>query len=185
MTTEIDDEATVMRSYGFMIQRKQDSLGTVSLTAEVMVREGDKAHPLNPSGDGEGGFYKVDVPKKTLGLHLDGLVIRSYQSTDRGKGDLFEVYQPDVYFADSHRVDYRKAMRMAKTLKRVNDAINKANVREHGDVLMAVAKAIGATWYVERLSKHGSSYSDNEWRFGPLEYGRDKFRQLVEDARHN
>ena len=48
--------------------------------------------------------------------------------------------------------------------------------------MMAVAKAIDATWSVEVDGKdHGSVYTDCDWRFSTLIEARDKFRRMRPD----
>lgn len=163
-----------LRSYGFEVRRSKFA-DSDAVVARVLVREGDAASPVNPRGEGEDSIW--DAPKFADGLALDGLEIIVWAGKDYLSG-------PYVRFDDARFVDTRLATRMLKTLKRIDKAIAKTSAKEAGDVLMAVAKAIGATWSVRKVgASRGSFYSDNEWSFEEVTEARDIMRTVVEEIR--
>lgn len=168
------------REYGLEVETK-----VFADTEEVFVRvyaiEPGKSHPVNPRGDGEHEIW--DAPKKVHGLALADLTLRTYIPTpnvvcDRAVtiGDV----DCQIDYRDAHFVDLRKARQMAKTLEKIERAIEKAASREPGDVLMAFAKAIGATKTVICTGGSKSSWLNQaEWEFHPIEKARDLFRVSV------
>jgi hypothetical protein len=70
---------------------------------------------------------------------------------------------------------------MLRTMRKINKQLDKSKASEAGDVLMAVAKALGLTWYATPVGpERGTMYSDCEWRFGDVIEARDAFRAGVE-----
>src|SRR5262245_25845294 len=163
------------RSYGFLIEEEKFA-DCPSVVARVLVREGNAEYPINPRSEGEDEIW--DAPKKTAGLALQSLEVRSWVNTDPKLG---YFHGPDVRLDNARFIDERLAKRLLTTMSRVNRAIRKADAREAGDVLMAVGKAIGAEWYVKRIGKpKGSFYSEERWEFCPLVEGREEYRRQVE-----
>lgn len=151
--------AKAIRCYGFMVQEDRWA-DSDSFTVKVMVREGDKESPINPRSEGEDSIW--DAPKAQDGLALSGLTIRAYASTYRDSG----VHLRPAEFEGVHYVDARLAKRMLTTFKRIDRAIERApgGADEVGDYVEAVARAIGATFYVRRVSEGVCrTYSDHEW----------------------
>jgi hypothetical protein len=164
------------RTYGFKISEEKFA-DCPAVVARVLARTGDEESPINPRSEGEDSIW--DAPKKTDGLALASLEIITWR-------DLNFKYLTEVQVRiDSVRfVDQRLAERMLKTMKRINRELRKNNAREAGDVLMAVAKAIGATWHVEAVGgEKGHFYHHSQWHFGTLIQARDKFRALVDKLR--
>jgi hypothetical protein len=163
------------RTYGFLIE-EQKFADCPSVVARVLAREGDAEHPINPRSEGEDSIW--GAPKKTDGLALQTLEIRCWTNTDPKMG---YFHGPDVRFDSARFIDTRTATRLLATMKRIDREIRKADAREAGDVLMAVAKAIGATFSVHPVGgSRGGFYTDHGWRFGTLIEARDEFRQLVD-----
>ncbi len=164
------------RSYGFRITEEKFA-DCPSVVARVLAREGNAESPVNPRSEGEDSIW--DAPKKPDGLMLNALEIITWRDPNY-------TYTTDVQirFDNARFVDQRLAERMLRTMKRINTQLRKTNAREAGDVLMAVAKAIGATWCIEQVGPdRGSFYTDCQWRFGDLIEARDKFRALVDKLR--
>lgn len=166
-----------LRSYGFAVNEEKWA-DNDSVVVRVLAREQGTNHPINPRTEGEDALW--DAPKKTDGLALAGLEIRVYRSSDNKY-----LSSADVRIDNARFVDKRLAKRLFKTMTRVDREINKTNAREVGDVVMAVAKAIGATWTVEPVGNQlrGSFYSDDTWRFTTIERARDLAREAVDKLR--
>ena len=130
-----------VRSYGFAVQEEKWA-GDDSVLIKVLAREYGEKFPINPRMEGESTIF--DAPKKTEGMALSGLEIRVHLSSDYKY-----LSSPDVRIDNARFVDSRLAKRLLKTMTRIDREIAKTNAREVGDVVMAVAKAIGATWTVE------------------------------------
>jgi hypothetical protein len=167
---------TKFRSYGFMVSEEKWA-DNDSVVVKVLAREHGTKHPINPRMDGEDAIW--DAPKKTAGLALADLEIRIWRSSD----DRY-ISGAEVRFDGARFIDTRLAKRLLKTMTRVDREIAKTNAREIGDIVMAVAKAIGATWTVEPVGQaRGSFYSEDEWRFTTVERARDLAREGVEKLR--
>jgi hypothetical protein len=165
-----------LRSYGFRIEETKFA-DCPAVVARVLAREAGAKYPINPRSEGEDSIW--DAPKKTDGLALAGLEIILWRDRDC-------KYQTDaqVRINSASFIDQRLAERLFRTMKRINRQLRKTSAREAGDVLVAVAQAIGAKWHVEPVGEErGSFYSDAEWRFCDLVSARDKFRALVEKLR--
>jgi hypothetical protein len=118
-------------SFGLMLEQC-NSYGTERLTVRVMKREEGKNHPLNVSGSIWGSAE--DCVR-------DALVLEGYVSDSNAKFYLHEVCYRDVHSIDLRRVGFMQSM-----LTRIGKALTKAEAREPGDMFVAFAKAIGATW---------------------------------------
>jgi hypothetical protein len=162
---------TDKRTYGFRITEEKFA-DCPSVVVRALARQGDAEYPINPRSEGEDSIW--DAPARADGLALNNLEIITWLGEKYASG-------VDVRFDSARFIDQRLAERMLRTMKRINRELAKDNSREAGDVLMAVAKAIGATWYVTPVgAERGSSYTDNQWRFGELTEARDVFRAMVE-----
>jgi hypothetical protein len=164
-----------LRSYGFLVEETKFA-DSKAVVARVLVREGDNEHPVNPRSEGEDSIW--DAPKSADGLAFDKLQVIVWAGKDYLAG-------PYVRYEDSHFVDTRLAGRMLKTLKKIDKQIAKTSAREAGDVVMAVAKAIGATWSVSPRSGDVpvSWYQDSKWLFDDVTEARDTMRRMVEAIR--
>lgn len=161
-----------VRSYGFLV-REEKWADNDSVVVKVLARESGEGYPINPRSEGEDSIW--DAPKRTAGLALDGLEIRVYLSSDYKY-----ISGADVRIDNARFIDSRLAKRLLKTMTRIDREIAKTNAREIGDVVMAVAKAIGATWTVEPVGTPRSwSYSDDAWYFTTVERARDLARDAV------
>jgi hypothetical protein len=161
-----------IRSYGFLV-REEKWADNDSVVVKVLAREHGAKHPINPRTEGEDHIW--DAPKKTDGMALSDLEIRVYLSSDYKY-----ISGADVRFDTARFVNSRLAKRLLKTMTRIDREIAKTNAREVGDVVMAVAKAIGATWTVEPVgTPRGSFYSEDQWRFTTVERARDLARDAV------
>jgi hypothetical protein len=149
------------RTYGFRIEPGHKWAESESFCIRILAREGDAAHPINPSLDGESSYY--GAPKAADGLMLHGLVIRAYRSEYKSGG----AFLRPAEFEDAHYVKSGDCKRMLKTFDRITRELRKAQFSEEiGDYLGAVAKAIGATFYVRETRKSdSSSYSESDWSF--------------------
>jgi hypothetical protein len=164
------------RSYGFRIDEERFA-DCPAVVARVLAREGEAESPINPRSEGEDSIW--DAPPKQDGLALASLEIITWRDSN-----FKYVTEVQVRFDTVRFVDQKLAERMLKTMKRINRELRKTTAREAGDVLMAVAKAIGATWLVEAAGPNkGNFYTDMQWRFGTLIEARDKFRALVDKLR--
>jgi hypothetical protein len=172
----------ILRSYGFMIDEKPWA-DSPAVTARIMVREGDSPYPCNPRTEGEHEIW--DAPKRTHGLLLNDLIIRTYLSGPKIVAGRAMVIGPSIEFGSINYVDAKLAERALNTLKRIERAITKGNSHEAGDVIMAIAQAIGAEWCVQRLSDGppSFSYAQDQWRFAAVSEARDTYRKAVEKLR--
>jgi hypothetical protein len=172
----------ILRSYGFMIDTKTWADSPAG-TARIMAREGDTPYPCNPRTESEHEIW--DAPKQTHGLLLNDLVIRTYLSgplTHRGRA---VVIGPSIEFSSINYVDTKLAKAALRTLERIDRAIARAHSAEAGDVIMAIAQAIGAEWYAHRVGDQppSFSYAQDQWRFAPVTEARDVYRAAVEKLR--
>lgn len=164
------------RSYGFII-REETYADCPAIVARVLAREAGAESPVNPRGEGEDSFY--DAPLRTHGLALNELLLRCYRSSD-GK----YMHGPFVEYNSLYHIDLRLAARMHATLRKIDKEIAKSRASEPGDVLMAVARAIGATWGAQevgegRRNRHGGFYQDDQWHFAALTDVREDFRARI------
>lgn len=160
------------RTYGFRI-RRETWADQPSVVADIMAREGDKSHPINCHSVGERAYEGAS--KAQAGLQLD-FSIRVYVDS-RG-----EVTGPMIRYETAHYIEAEDADRMGKTLRKISKAIERDRAREPGDVLMSVAKAIGATWLVTKMDPDMRErfYSDCDWRFDDgATCARDAFRAAI------
>lgn len=160
------------KTYGFRVYQ-EDFAESPSVVVSVLARDGDKEFPVNPSSDGERTWD--GAPKALDNCRLQGLHIRLWWTPEHG------WTEPNVWLDGGSHMNARDVDRLAKTFARVNRAIAKANAREAGDVLMALASAIGATWTVTELGEKQkwSFYSDRQWRFSALTDARDHLRSIL------
>ena len=172
----------ILRTYGFTISTKTWA-DSPAVTATIMVREDDARYPCNPRTEGEHEIW--DAPKRTHGLLLNNLVIRTYLSGPHHKMGRAMVIGPSIEFGSITYVDTKLAKAALKTLERIERVIAKANSCEAGDVIMAIAEATGAEWYAHRISDGppSFSYAQDQWRFGDLTEARDVYRAEVEKLR--
>jgi hypothetical protein len=169
------------RSYAFAIDTKPWA-ECPCVTVRILAREGDAASPINPRSEGEDTIW--DAPKKTNGLVLAGLVIRTWVH-GTSANYAASLVGPNVDFEHVGYVNERLARRLLRTLTRINKAISKSGVHEAGDVLMVVGKALGVTSFVAPIDEKagGTWYGDQTWRWSKLTDARDTLREKVDGLR--
>lgn len=177
-----------VRTYGLRVTTAQEKyIDHPTTIARVLVRENQEDSPINPRSEGESSIY--GAPPNMQGLALADLELRIFFYTSES-GRTSTACGPEIEYRNVHSVDIRQATRMAKTLTRIHKAIEKANAREAGDVLMAFAKALGLTFTVteQAATYRGTTpswqkYSDSDWRFSKLTDARDQLRAQIEKTR--
>lgn len=105
---------------------------------------------------------------------LADLELTSYFSDD-GKLYGLEAEYRSVFSVNAHR-----AAIMAKTLARVQKAIDNERSGDSGDRFMAFAKSIGAVGFVENRTPDCLNLREATWRFHALVAGRAELRRIVE-----
>lgn len=171
----------IARTYGLRVYtHKRQFADHPEIVARIMVRENQADSPINPRGDGEHPIW--DAPKHMAGLALADLQLRVWFYTSTN--DKPQACGPYIQYNDAHYIELAHAERMARTLKKIHKAIDKAQAHEPGDVLMTMAKALGLTFTVtETRDGHSSTYRDSQWRFSQLTDARDQLRAQVEKTR--
>jgi hypothetical protein len=165
------------RTYGFIVTEEKWA-SCDAIIARVKAREGDDPHPINPRGEGEDEIW--DAPKSAHGLALDGLEIIVHLSEGMHSSSCSFVIGPDVRYDTVRFVDEKLACRLHKTMQRINKQILKDDAHEAGDVVIAVAKALGLTWTATQTSVGaGWSYRDHDWQFNDVSKARNMFRACV------
>ncbi|MBT1509435.1 hypothetical protein KIP88_02875 [Bradyrhizobium sp. SRL28] len=159
--------------YGLLIDRVNE-YGSEKVTVHVVRRrEEDGNVPLGCSGDGE-LYAGYGCPKHLLGLVVDGLGMYGFISDTDGAH-----IGGDVEFRSVFSSDERKLGRMLKAIKRVNVRIEKDRSTEAGDKFISFAKALKLSFAVVRI---GERRRDPDWRFMSIEEGRNRYRQMIEEA---
>lgn len=146
--------------------QRRDVYGSTYVDVRVMMREGDSDSPINCTGC---GMWRTPTG-------LEDLTIHGYISDVDNKYHIL-----DICYRDAGTVDERRAKAMATMLAKINKAIAKAEASEHGDIYIALARAIGAKYAVELASGETarSTYSHNRWYWQSIASGRDAYRRLV------
>jgi hypothetical protein len=162
---------TTTRSLGVMIDRIT-RYGSEYVTVRPMVREGNASHPLNCCYD---HYSNTDAQNLAADLLLNGFV-----SDINGTFLLHDSSYSDI---GSSNVDLRRAQTMVKGLRKLNNALTKADAREPGDVFVAYCRAIGVKWVCWRVSGHNSTLRDNEWNFTTIANGKHRFRSEIAAAK--
>lgn len=164
---------TTKNTYGLLLRRYNEH-GFDCLTASLVRREGDHHAPRNISDD----WAMLERPKHLEGLALEGLALDGFiSSTDKTS---FVSDKP--VFKGVTQVDERRARRMVKTLKRVNDRIHKDTAYNPPDVLVSMCAALKLSFVVESRDRYGaSSYDDNSWRWMTIGEGRNRYRHMIQE----
>lgn len=158
---------------GLMVQRiTRYKSEHVDVTA--MSREDDASYPRGTT------WYLSDGKPCIDGLSMRGCVWAPDYDHDRPP--VFDVERPAFY--DCHCVEFGKAKAMATTLGNIAKRVERDNAREPGDMLLAMARAIGAQWICipHRGRYQGGSWSDSRWIWYGLTDGRNAYRSLIEEA---
>jgi len=116
----------------------------------------------------------------SMGREFADLDLEAHVSDYDGRG---YVWAPA--YDGAYRVEARRAEFMAKTLKRVQGVIRKAEAREAGDIFVAFCRAVGAKrviWSRDEEHCGGWKLSDERWTFDTVAGGRDRFRALIAKA---
>jgi hypothetical protein len=166
------------RSYAFAIDTKPWA-NCPSVAARILVRDGDATSPINPRTDGEDTLW--DAPKRTAGLLLNNLVIRTWLSGPTHIPGRAMLIGPAVEFESLSYVNLKIANRAHTTLRRIDKELTRYRIGEAGDMLMAIGRVLGVTMNVTALdpNNHGTFYTDNTWRWGPITEARDLYRAEV------
>jgi hypothetical protein len=167
-----------LRSYAFAIDTNKWA-GCPSVAARILVREGDATSPINPRSEGEDSLW--DAPKRTDGLLLNGLVIRTWLSGPTHIPGRAMLIGPSIEFEQLSYVTLKIAGRAHTTLRRIDKELTRYRVGEAGDILMAVGKVIGVTMHVTALdpNNHSTFYDQNTWHWGSITEARDLYRAEV------
>jgi hypothetical protein len=165
----------VIRSFGLLL-RKERRHGTLYIVCQVMTRRPNENAPLGAT-DG----FRWEWPKFYAGYELDGLGIQGFVSDVRDDAGHCSFIGHDIEYRDVFSIDETKARRMAKTLKRVNAAVNKARAYEPGDKLAALAKALKLEWVVEDRERFKHD-PDRRWLWMTIPEGRNHYRHLIAEA---
>ena len=140
------------------------------VTVRVVDRRAKAEHPTNP------GNY----PEDYNGLHLQDLGMFGHVS----EFDAFNFLGTEPCYRSPYQIERRDAEAMAKTLRKIGAATEKAAAREDGDVMLAFARAIGATFVCHSAGeRRGWSYADWDWRWLTPEEGRNHYRHQIEAMR--
>lgn len=167
---------TDKRTYGLYLER-ENSHGTEYVGAKLIAREDGRDYPVGVSD-----LWLTDPPKHLAGLALDGLTIRGFISESNDLS--FIGYDPE--FRDIYSVDLPTARKMVKTLDKVTKRRRADNAYEPGDTLVSLAKALKLDFVVTRRGRaRGSSWSDADWNWMTITEGRNRFRDMIEEARND
>jgi hypothetical protein len=158
-----------MNTYGLLI-RRENRYGTEYISAQLVKREDGHDAP-------RGVLSEYDRPKHLEGLHLENLGIEGF-ILDDGHLCGFQPGYRSVHHAYEHDV-----VAMAKTLKLINAKLRKDAAEEPGDILASFAAALKLSFVVEMRSRDSYYNSANQWRWMSIAEGRNRFRQLVADAK--
>src|SRR5882672_3470931 len=167
------------REYGLLISAA-NRYGTEYVTVKMMIREEGKDYPCNPDTSGEPAYY--NAPPHLAGLYLDGFGFDGHVMTGFNMEARYIGYEID--FTSVYSIDERKVGQMAKTFKRLRREFAKERPSEHGEVLVALARAFKLTFccWTAGNGPERSMYSDNRWRWATIPEGRDYFRRVVAEA---
>ena len=165
------------KTYGLLIQRF-NRYGTEYVAARLICRESGADYPVNPSSDGESVFYG-SAPKHLHGLQLAELGMKGFVS----EMNHFQYIGYEVEYEEVRGIHLPQIERMAKTLRKVVNFINKQSAHEPGDYFLAFAKSLKLSFVVEQTGgREAGFYQDCKWRWMTIEEGRNRFRQLIEEA---
>jgi len=171
---------TKQRQFGLLV-RNSSRYGTRYVEVHICSKEAgadDYAAPLGVTDS-----YS-ERPKHLTDVALDGLGIYGFISDMRRDDGLCSFIGDNIEFRDVFAIDERKAGAMLKTLKRVNRALDKAKAYEPGDRFAALAAALKLDFVVEDrnddLPRNGQ-----RWRYMTVAEGRNRYRQMIEQARQS
>lgn len=164
---------TTKRTYGLLLSRRFEH-GTEYVEVSLISREDENEYPKGVSS-----LYTWELPKPLAGCEFDGLGMYGFVS--EANDNQYIGYEAE--YRGVYAVDESRARRMAKTLNRVNNRIQKDRAHDPGDKLVAIARALKLDFVVERVGKRiGSSYADMDWRWMTVEEGRNRYRELIATA---
>ena len=150
-------------TYGFLVRQSIFAEGK-AVEIRILRRLPGESSPVNCPGDGESRYDRS--PRRLQGLNLSDLQIIVWNS---GAGTpRAYVSAPKIWYRDAYLVDEKRAAQMARTLKRLNIAIEKARATEIGQVILVIAEAIGAKWHAIP-DGHYSFYRDTQWQFSSVD----------------
>lgn len=154
---------------GLLVERRLEHGSDYLIVRPLLRRPGDN-FPTNP-GNTVFAPWDSEAPKHLHNLCLDGIELRGHVYR-------FGNHDPEVIGMNEphttvYRADYHELIGLAKAMKRINNAIEKARryASEHAltwttaSVVAPFAKAIGAKWYAVPSEMHYSSYRDVAWEW--------------------
>ena len=137
-----------------------------------------EAAPLGVSDDS----FSYERPKHLADVALDGLGMYGFITDMRNDDGLCGFIGDSIEYRDVFSIDARKAGRMHKLLKRINSALDKAKAYEPGDRFAVLAKLLKLDFVVEDR-KDDLPRSGQRWRYMTVAEGRNRYRQMIEEAR--
>lgn len=125
--------------------------------------------PANPSSDElVNGLYLTDLFITAQGNNEDPTIGQAADS-DRAR----RLYAFELEYRHIHAVDLSKAERMARTLRKVEDRLEKLRAeygptRSFGQWARLVAMALGAEKFAMKVRDRSATYAENEWHLYSL-----------------
>jgi hypothetical protein len=175
----IDDNPDETRQFGLLI-RSVCRHGTRYVEASIAMRKQEQHAPLGC------GDFRWEWPEHLAEFELNGLGIYGFVSNDlRDERDGLLRYIGDgVEYRDVSSIEVTTAVRMAKTLRRVGARLSKDRAYEPGDRLRGLAKALRLEFVCE--DRGGDRFprgSNLRWLYLDVGAGRNRFREMIEEAR--
>jgi hypothetical protein len=153
-----------------MIRRSRNG-GTNYVECFLMTREHGETRPV-----GCGNWYDSDRPAHLKALQLDGLGMWGFVSDY----DECPFIGYDIHYRGVYCIDREAANNMVRTLNKVAREHEKEPAAEPGDRLMVLARAFKLDFVVEPNEESRSGF-----RFMSVTDGRDRYRQLIAEARRD
>lgn len=153
------------------------SYGTEYVTALVCRQEDDKDYPVGISGDGWASWDN-SVPTYLRDKALDGLGMHGFVS--EYSDCEYIAFEPE--FRSTYSCNERKLKRMLNGLRLVKRQIEKDQARTPEATFRALGDALKIKFVVERVTPKGYQQVAT-WRWMEVSEGRNRFRQLIENAR--
>ena len=177
MTKTQTPHHTPARTYGLIIDVVGE-YGTEYVTARILAREDQAAHPINPDSERESSLR--GAPKHAVGLRYDGLGLRgfcSYYPARDGGVELLGFGCPE--YRDAYRVGIDDAKSILKTLTKVEKTFSRLVIHTPASALEALYVALDLDWVVVKTGGWGTSYSTQTWRWTNLEEGQRILADLI------
>jgi hypothetical protein len=161
-------------TYGLLIQRFH-RYGSEHVSAKVMQKKPGDDFPTHI-----GSFSSWDGRWDLADLGIYGMV----SDGSFGKPEHF-LCGSGIEWEDTGRVPLGRAKAMAKMAAKIEKALSAEDAREPGDMFMVLAKIAGARWVA--MPRGGepngsSSLRDERWVWYTVPEGRNRYRQLIQEA---